>query len=203
MNAPRAGKGSPFHVKGIAYRHAQSYYQSHVPGGLAAVASALDDPELRAFLVQEFLSASWYDVLPFVAIDAAAARACSTSMSRFVRECAHWQAQHELSGVYRVLLRLFSPNTVAAVLPRLSAQYYDFSTVRTCDSNAEGITVVRSGLPAVAGGWLVAVGLEYLRAALELNGVREISHSNLGTYPEGEREGYELVRVEQRLYWVH
>src|SRR5689334_1319591 len=100
---------SPFHVKGIAYRGAFDLYARMVPGGIAAMIDNADNDALRVFMMQPFLSSTWYDVMPFPAIDGIAARLCAQPLTRFVRDTSRLQAREELGGVYRRLLKLVSP----------------------------------------------------------------------------------------------
>src|SRR5690606_38162592 len=59
---PFAPGEAPFRVKGTAHRGHLEYVAQHVPGGVAAMCEAFEDPRQRAFFAQPFLAASLYDV---------------------------------------------------------------------------------------------------------------------------------------------
>lgn len=192
---------SPFHVKGIAYRNAMAHMDEVVPGGSAAVLRAIDDDALRAFASQVFVAGGWYDVLPFVAIDTAAARLIGLPLHTFVRGASEAQAQRELSGLYRTFIKLLGASTVASVLPRLAAQYYDFGTVAVEVESRTEVTVSYGKIPELLRDWLPTVGTAYLGVALELAGMRDVRWTALGIEPDGDRGGHPLVRTRMRGRW--
>jgi hypothetical protein len=192
---------SPFHIKGIAYRGAFDLYARIVPGGIEAMIDSAEDETLRVFMMQPFLSSTWYDILPFPAIDSIAARLCAQPWTRFVRDTSRMQARDELGGIYKRFLKLVSPALVAQYLPRIAAQYYNFGTVETSQESPLAVVVTRRGVPAAIGEWLQLVGMEYLTVALELSGADCVQVRATAREPDGEQNGHSLCLMRARIQW--
>jgi hypothetical protein len=57
------------------------------------------------------------------------------------RECARWAIQRDLSGIYRVLLFLLTPDSIISKCPRIMQQYWRGGVMR--------VPLVRDGMAAV------------------------------------------------------
>ncbi len=111
------------------------------------------------------------------------------------------QANEVLRGVYRPILRLFSPKTIAWALPRLIATYYGFGeleTNRSVDGVFEGYI---SGVPAVLADWYGVSSGEFVLAALELSGARSPRIEWVAPKRDGARGGHPLGSLRFTLTW--
>ena len=164
--------GSPFHVKGNGFRGQVAYIEAHVPGGLAAMLEAVPDETLADYLRQPFLAGSWYDLFPFIALHQAAGRTLGVSALEFAARYSRVQARQDISGVYRLLLKLASPDMVVARLPGVAGQYYDFIEV-TNQQLGKGVYESRiTGTPAAAAGMYRASSSAFVAEALTAAGAK-------------------------------
>jgi hypothetical protein len=168
---------SPFHVKGNVYLGTKQFFAAKVDGGLPALYRAIDDPALVAFMEQKFVAVAWYDVLPAVPLIRAEARALGLPVKRYLQLRTAYQAEHDLGGVYRMILKLASPELVALKLPRIFSQVFDFgsSDARLVGpGHVEGLVL---DFPALLLDWFSVSFEAYARAALKLTGAREAAVS--------------------------
>jgi hypothetical protein len=129
MARPPAGGDLPeYCVKGNVYLGTKAYFEEKVPGGLETLYGAIREPELLAFLQQKFLTVAWYDVLPAVPLIRAEARAVGLSVRAYLEQRSAYQAEHDLSGVYRFLLQVVGTENVALRLPRVFVQIFNFGS---------------------------------------------------------------------------
>src|SRR5271165_5876625 len=99
---------SPFRIKGVAYQGHVDYAARFIPGGERAVIEGFRDPGLRAFFEQQFLAASWYDVLPIVPVWHVCARLLDQNPTDFLKVRTRHQALRDINGIYRFILKLAS-----------------------------------------------------------------------------------------------
>jgi hypothetical protein len=191
----------PFHVKGVLYMGTQKYFSTEVPEGLARLAETLDDPGVRDFIQQKFLPSSWYDVLPVAALIRAEAEVCHQTVPGYLRKRAAFQAREDISGVYRWLLKLASPEMVALKLPRLLTQVFDFGDSYTERMDERSVHIELRAFPAVLGEWY-STGFEvYAETAIGLAGGKNISLV-LKPVPTGKHpSGVDLVTLKGDLHW--
>lgn len=166
---------SPFRTKGNVYRALFESADSRVPGGAAAVLARIDDPELRAFYDQPFLAASTYDILPIVPFGMAGARILDVPYAEFVRGGAEFTAKRDMSGIYRVLLKLASPERVAARLPRILSQYFDFGRIEGHFPAPRTYEATAFGLPRPLALWMTSVAHGFVPVVMEKAGARNVS----------------------------
>lgn len=165
--------GSGFRVKGALYRGAFEFYESHVPGGLAATLDALLDDTVRAFFQQPFLAGSWYDVLPMMPLALAAARVKGVPYAGMLRERGRLQAEADLGGIHKRLLDVGSPDELLSRLPRATSQYFDFGTTEV-EAVRPGLVVGRrTRMPAMLATWHTSGTEGYLLGALERVGASQ------------------------------
>jgi hypothetical protein len=198
---PFAPGEAPFRVKGTAYRGHLEYVEQHVEGGIAAMCDAFDDPRHGEFFRQPFLAASLYDVFPLAVGGVICGRLTGQPYLEFVRVRAQAQARSDLTGVYRVLLALASPQAVAARLPRLMGQYFDFGETSIEQRAANWIVATRSGLPAPIAPWYAAVSEGYSRVVLAQAGATEPHLDGVAVEPGGRRGGMDLVKLTFDIRW--
>src|SRR5579883_3482712 len=116
---PFAPGDGPFRIKGAIYRGHLDYVADHVPGGIEAMLGGFKDPRLATFFHQQFLAGSFYDIVPLVVAGYVCARQSRKSFSEFIRTRSRHQAERDINGLYRVLLKLTTPSAVLGRLPRL------------------------------------------------------------------------------------
>jgi hypothetical protein len=192
---PFAPGTSPFHLKGIAYRGHVEYAEEHIPGGAAAVNAAFRNRSLAEFYEQKFLAASWYDALPIIAVAHVCARLTNKTAPEFLRERTQHQARQDIHGVYRMIMKLASAETVALRMPRAFGQYLDFGTVEARLTRPGVLTVEQTGAPLIMAPWLSIVGDEYMRVALELAGAKTVNIRRRPTETHGSAHGLSLARI--------
>ncbi|MFO0683451.1 MAG: hypothetical protein U0234_15445 [Sandaracinus sp.] len=191
----------PFHVKGVIYLGTQKYFREQVPNGMARLIETLEAPELRAFIDQKFLPSSWYDVLPVAPLIRAEAEVSGLSVPEYMQRRAAFQAREDIRGVYRWLLSLASPETVALKLPRLLTQIFDFgdSVTERVDDHTVHVEVL--DFPAVLGEWYATAFQVYAITALELAGGKDVTLVLKPTPQPRHESGLELVKLEGDMIW--
>jgi hypothetical protein len=184
---PFAPGESPFHVKGLAYRGHLAYAEKFVPGGNAAILTALDaDAKLEAFFGQSFLASSRYDVMPLALAGLGASRVTGLTFHEFVRLRSNWQAREDVNGVYRMMLNLASPEMVASRFPALMQQYLDFGHAET-EVVAKGhVRTTTRGIPLPLVAWASAVSQGYLEEVFRIIGARGTDITFAGASPAKE-----------------
>lgn len=192
---------SPFKIKGNAYRGHIDYADANVPGGMRAAVAALSDPVQREFLCQPFMASSLYDVFPLVALAYSCARLAGTTISDYMRIRTRHQAERDLNGVYRLILRLVSPETVAARLPQITSQYFNFGSGEIRKRGPQWVEAVRGGMPVGLINWYGLVAQNYVTRALELNGARNPRARMLPPTPDGKAHGIDLVSMTFEFRW--
>jgi hypothetical protein len=143
---------SPFNIKGTVLCGLLEYLEAYVPGGLRAVKLRLPSDEHRQFCDQTFLASGWYDFLPVLELLAAGSAASYVRATQLVAAHAAWQAERDMRGVHRLLLKLASPEAVAERFPVVFARYFDFASVSVKVSKGISVVQVR-GLPAPLFEW--------------------------------------------------
>ncbi|MBX7193693.1 MAG: hypothetical protein K1X94_16680 [Sandaracinaceae bacterium] len=191
---------SPFRVKGVLYLGTQSFFTENVGGGLEALATEIEDPALRAFITQKFLPASLYDVMPVPALIAYEARTLRMSLDDYLLHRTRHQARKDLGGVYAWLLRLATPRLVAARLPRIMLQMFDFAQAEIVSETDDEVVTRLSGIPAPLAPWLTVGTTVYAETALKLAGASP-RVDEPAVRPRGERAGLPLVDLEIPVRW--
>ncbi len=194
---------SPFRVKGVLYLGTASFFAAKVKGGMGALLQQIDDERLRVFIGQRFLAGSFYDVLPVQPLILAEARACNLPLAVYLRQRSEWQAEQDMAGVYKVLLKLASPEAVLARFPRLATQWLNFAKAELIDKSEPGSRgFVLSGMPAILAAWYVNGLSVYAQHAVKLAGAKKCQVTMLAPEPEGQSSGVDLVRVQFQVQWT-
>lgn len=192
---------SPFHAKGVLYIGTQSFFEENLRGGVAELYDDISEPELREFISQRFLPSGWYDVMPVPALIAYEARALRMELPEYLRHRTRWQAQRDLRGVYRWILKLASPGMVATRLPKIMTQMFDFAEADVTRSTDEEVTVQMKGIPEVLQEWFLnALGI-YAETALKLAGAQSVETAIDQSTLTARRAGIDLHRLDLRLHW--
>ncbi len=197
---PVAG-GSPFHCKGLVYQGAKAYYEKRIPGGTKEMRSWMTDPALFTFWDRDFLAGAWYDALPIVELSRAAAHAAGVPHLILVKENARAVAERDIHGVYKVLLRLASPELVVKRLPRAALQYFDFGEVRDEQLEGKSFTATQFGIPEHMSAWMSACIQAFSPVALETAGAKNVRVRTTVSPVVGQREGVDLVEIRIQMTW--
>src|SRR5581483_330625 len=179
----------------------QKYFASQAPGGLESLWAQISDPALLAFIQQKFLPSSWYDVLPVYELIRAESRVFGLTVARYLQQRARFQIAQDVGGVYRVLLKLTSSESVALKLPRILTQVLDFGTHDAKQVEPGRVEAVLAGYPAMLWEWYENAFQVYAQRALELAGARGASAAVRDPEPDGERNGVELIRFRIECRW--
>jgi hypothetical protein len=125
-------------------------------------------------------------------------------LKRDVRELTFEQAQsaarHGVKSVYKLLIPLFLPKTVAlrtlgARMVRAIAQFYDFAPAAVIPpSDSHLLTVERAEVPLCMIEWFSINARGYAESALQIAGVPNIA-SEHSYAPTGESHGVPVGRV--------
>lgn len=183
-------------MKGVLYRGTQEFFRDHVTGGIEALHAELErDPPLLAFIKQQFLPSSWYDVLPVAPLIRAEARAMRLTLTHYLRLRARYQAERDIRGVYRFLVTLASPDAVAQRLPRVMAQMFDFVKTESRIIEPGRVEMTIHGFPAVLVEWYSGCFSEYADVALRLAGARWVTITSAAPVPQEMCAGVPLVTI--------
>lgn len=191
----------PFHVKGVLYLGTQKYFQNDVPDGMAKLAETLEDPSVKEFIQQKFLPSSWYDVLPVAPLIRAEAEVCHQTVPSYLRKRAAFQAREDISGVYRWLLKLASPETVALKIPRLLTQIFDFGDSYTERLDEHVVQMELRQFPAALSEWYSTAFEVYAETALGLAGAKNVSLVLKATPTGTHASGVPLVTLKGDAHW--
>lgn len=195
------GKG-PFRIKGLAYAGHLDYVKEHAPGGVEAMLRGFKDPRLTEFFKQRFLTASWYDIVPLVVAGHVCARQCNTNFSSFVRARSKFQANLDISGIHRFLLKLASPAMVITRLPALQAQYIDFPGRGEAQMIEPGHAILsRAQLPVMLAKWFAVVNDTYAEAVVTTAGAKGVLIRSEYTMPDREVQGMPTVQFRCTVRW--
>ncbi len=188
---------SPFRTKGSIYLGSQAFAEARTPGGWAAVVDQVRSrPALAQFASQHFLAASWYDALPLVELARAGARAANLPYANFAKQRTEWQAEHDVGGLYRFLLRLTSPEVVIDRIGRMSLQRFDFGTSHVEVVGDKRVRAVRGGVPRPFAPWQVAMSEPYTAHLMRLAGAHEPSFQAEPSFEvDGSAHGVTTVRI--------
>jgi hypothetical protein len=192
---PFAPGASPFHIKGIAYRGHLDYATKHIPGGPAAINRLFRNSALRFFFEQPFLAASWYAALPIVPLWYACADVLARPRLEFLRARTRHQAEQDIHGVYRIILKLASAETVAQRIPRVVGKYFDFGSTDATLVEPGLVRYVQTGVPAFLAPWFGIVGETFVQVALEVAGAKKSQVRRAPPTPAGTAHGVALVTL--------
>jgi uncharacterized protein (TIGR02265 family) len=192
---------SPFHVKGVVYRNFFDYMEEKLPDGRAQVLGAIDDEGLRSYVAQPFLAGSYYDVVPTVALCETGASLLHQPFTTFVREFSSRAAERDTTGIYRMLLKLVSPQLVMERTPAAARQYFDFVEATVEKLGPRSYRTGARGIPEMLAPFYMLVTEAFLTHALELAGAKRPLTRWLPRRPDGVREGVPLSALQREVSW--
>ena len=196
----RPGEG-PFRIKGVAYRGHLAYVSEHVPGGVEEMLRGFRDPALAAFFEQKFLPSTFYDIVPLVVAGYVCARQSRKTFSDFVRVRSRYQAEQDVGGIYRLLIKLVSPMHVIERLSALQSQYLDFAEGGAELVGERHALLHRPRLPAMLAGWTATVLESYVDVLLTRAGAKSVLARSRPLVPDGHVKGVAAVKWECDITW--
>jgi hypothetical protein len=196
---PFAPGRSPFHIKGQFYIQQMRALRRLEEQGLGSLASVLPG-DLKGFCGEPFLASSWYDSLPFPRLAMIEAELRRKDVRELTFEQAQSAARHGVKSVYKLLIPLVLPKTVAlrtlgARMVRAIAQFYDFGPAAVIPpSDSHILTIERNEVPLCMIEWFAINARGYAESALQIAGVSDIV-SEHQYMPTGESHGAPVGRV--------
>ncbi|MDC0745028.1 hypothetical protein [Polyangium mundeleinium] len=198
---PFAPGASPFRQKGHVYRGNHDFMNKRVPGGLAALRQSLPTPELGKFFEQRFEVSAWYDSLPNIYLQDAAARVRGVPFEEHARELGVWHARERLKGFYSVLLRAVSTESVAVWAPRVPSMYYSFGKFQTRIVAPRRVSLAVRGVPVILARWLGAIMAAAGGEMVLMAGARDLHCEFPSAEPDGTAYGVPVCRLEGEVTW--
>lgn len=198
---PAAIGETTFRVKGHVYQKMKPDIEESLVGGLAMYVERLE-PELRAFFEQPFLGGAWYDALPLGPLTSAHARLAGQPLHPFSRERGRTIATHDVPGIYKAILRLFSPSTLVSRLPRVATMYFSFGKASTEELAPRRVRITLDGLPYTLAPMMAGVVEGFVAVALEQSGAKGVQVRTIDvTYDGRTVEGVATAAVRAEASW--
>jgi hypothetical protein len=192
---------SPFHAKGVNYRNFLAFVDEQVRGGREAFIAAVRDPALREFVSQPFLAASWYDALPMVPLCSEAAREAQRPPSHFARELAQFGVRRDAVGVYKLLLKLSSPESLLERSTNTARQYFDFVHSSCERVEPRHYRLRHVGVPMVAAPLYQSIVEGFIESGLTMAGAHDIVQRWDRVETSGSAHGVPIARLTRQVRW--
>jgi hypothetical protein len=198
---PKPAGQNPYRIKGTAYVGHLSYVKEIVRGGVPAMLEAMVDPTLVAFFQQQFLAASYYDIYPLVAAGYACARVVGSTFDSFIRVRSRYQANRDVQGIYKMLIKVTSPEALATRLPRLVGQYFDFGRAEAHRVAPRHIVSVQTGTPHSMARWFQLVHETYILQLMPMAGAKNVLFRPVPPRSDSTKDGVELCEIRGDVFW--
>ena len=191
---------SPFRVKGLAYRGHLEYVAESVPGGISAMLQGLEE-RTATFFEQSFLVSTFYDVVPL----AVAGKVCGDLMGvpflQFVQERTQHQAQVDIKGIHRALLKFVTVTAISKRMPWLVKQYFDFGHTEPTAVGPAHVHTAIHGIPEPIAPWFGTVCRTYVQAVLRARDVPSVRCEAGDPTPDGTTHGVPTVTEHFDTIW--
>ncbi|MDB4944124.1 MAG: hypothetical protein JWP97_3658 [Labilithrix sp.] len=198
---PAAIGATSFRVKGHVYQKMKDDMET-LAGGLASVLDRLEAPEVRAFLAQSFAGGGWYDALPLGPITSTHARLCGRPLHPFCRERGRIIATFDVPGIYKAMLRLFSPTTLVSRLPRVATLYFSFGKATVDQLAPNRARIALGNLPYTLAPMLAGVVEGFVAVALEQSGAKGVQVRTFDVTYDGQVvDGVPTATVRHESTW--
>jgi hypothetical protein len=198
---PRAPGTSTFYVKGIAYQGVLRLAESKVPGGFAALARELDDPDLMAFVRQPFLTTSRYDILPMMPLNLAIARLIPKPLATLAAEQGKAQATFDAQYVYRRVFGTLTLEAFHTYVPKIASHYFDVGECTAEQIGPAHVVVHRRRLPEYVLPWFAPVEAAYLEELVRSKGANGVQATLRPPLAAATRKGLAIVDLDTELRW--
>ncbi len=191
---------STFYIKGIVYRGVVLLVERKVPGGVLALARALEDPELASFIRQPFLTASRYDILPMLPINATIARLLQKPLATLAVEQGIGQARHDMQYVTR-RLDAMTLETLHTYVPRLAESLFEVGECTAERVGAAHVVVHRRRLPEYVLPWFAPAQTAYLEEVVRWKGASTVQATLHPPLAAASRRGLAIVDLDTEIRW--
>jgi hypothetical protein len=191
-----------FRVKGHVYQKMKDDVEGSVDGGVDALLERVESPAVRDFFLQRFLGGAWYDALPMAPLSHTHARLMGTPLHPFAREKGRVIATHDVPGIYKAVLRLFSPRTLVGRVPRVATLYFSFGAASAEHLAPNRARTTLGGVPYTLAPLLAGVVEGFVAVALEQSGARGVHVRTLdATYDGGFTSGLATAVIRHESTW--
>src|SRR4051794_30036180 len=163
----RPGEG-PFRARGALYIDGLRYFDEALPGGHTAVLARLP-ADLQTFFTTRSLPSAMYDVLPVALLGRAASELAGRCV---IRETAAFVAPRHVGSLFKVLLKVATPEMVALRLPKASMRYFDFGDAQSRIVAPGCCASLQSGIPRPLAEWYAGAVSGWVPFALSQAGAR-------------------------------
>lgn len=190
-----------FRVKGHIYLKMMENLEQTIEGGRDRLLERIEDPAVCEFARQRFLGGAWYDALPMGPLTHAHARIVGIALHPHCRERGRIVASQDVPGIYKALLRLFSPALLVSRLPRVATFYFNFGKA-TAEQGTGRARTTLGGLPYSLAPMLAGVVEGFIAVALEQSGAKGVVVRTLDATYEGQStSGVPTAAVRHESTW--
>jgi hypothetical protein len=194
------GQG-PFRVRGVVYGAVLRYVERRLPGGKVALREALRDDAIMRFFDQIFVASTDYDISPLVKVCVVSADLERIPPAIFTRDRARESAKMDVPGIYRVLLKLTSPEAMAERLPRAFNRYFEPCRADPTLVRRGGLESRLRDIPECMAGWYAAATDGFVSRALEMAGAKQPRFRWERAEAAGEVDGIATVTLPFGVHW--
>jgi hypothetical protein len=192
---------SPFRVKGGLFINTRAFFEKNAPGGMESLREALGTGPLRDFIDQHFLPGSWYEVMHVPQLIAAEAAAMRMTERRYLRHRTEWQADADMGGAYKILLKVASPEIVVPRLPKVMTQMFNFASPTVTVIGARSFRMRVEGVPSNLGAWLHTALEIYVERAIMLTGGKNPLVAMMRPEVLPSHQGFPMLALEMSVTW--
>jgi len=200
---PRIAPGtSPFRIRGVTLEGFVEFFRERAKMEVRDILERLPDPEVRAYVMQRYVSSGWYDFLPYFQVANVIASACGMSASQLGAEHGSWQVRRDAKGINKLLMKVVSIETMVARTVPLFNRYYELGTLELLSSERGSMETAISGLPELLVPWFKSTVRASFTTLLEIAGARNIDVTYSPPEPFGITAGIPTVRFRTKRVWT-
>jgi hypothetical protein len=192
---------SPFRCKGVNYRNFMAYLDVNFKGGAEGFVAGLRDPQMREFLSQPFLAASWYDALPMVPLAHDAGRELHVTSAQFARDLARFGVKRDAVGIYKVMLKFTTPETLLERSTITAKQYFDFVKSEYEKTGPQAARLRHTGVPALAASVYMNITEGFVETGLGMAGAKDVRQRWEKPASAGTAHGVPIVQLCRDISW--
>ena len=194
--------GGPFLARGLVYVASLNYVEKKTPGGLQALLKHVGDSRITSFFEQLFITAGKYDIAPLIALHVAAADLEGTSTEHFCHARSRESAEHDIKGIYRMLLRFTSTTKVAEKLPHAFNRYFSPCRCRLTGVSRGQLRASFAQFPEPTAGWYVQAVEGFVSRALEMAGAEDVRFKWSNVRADDDVAGVSTVALDVEIAWT-
>jgi len=110
-------------------------------------------------------------------------------------------AQRDINGLYKLVLKVVSPELAFERLQRIAPRYFDFGRVEMLGTQKGGSELQYIGIPEPLARWFTAMMEGYSSSVLELAGAKSPRYKFGPPKRDGEVGGIETVTLRFEVSW--